>query len=505
MSWIIGIAAVLIFWVYAKSRRISDAHRDAGRLPANPSNAHFVARHEAESKGWFGGAKRIRIGYWDKSCTTPLYYNGKAHLFLIAPARSGKARDLLIAALEEYLGSVIVIDPKGQLAAVTGPWRKKMGQRVFVLNPFKILSDYLGGLIHAGFNPLAVLDPNSESFGADCDSLAEAIVYAEGESERFFVDSARQLISGVIAMIVAYAAPESRNLTRLAEIVTGAHFFEFCRKADSTGHMEIKTRLSRFAASRADEDRTIMAVVETARTAVGFISNAAIANSLRAVGPQLRFADLRQVPTTVYLVLPARYLATCAKWFRLVIAAAMADLLREDNRGPVRVLGILDEFAQLGALKVMSDVMGLGAGYGIQVLPVLQSLIQLQVLYKDWSTFLSGAGAQIYFSPRQGDLITAEHISKSAGETEVMAKGGSVSTDMGNQTGKSSGGSIGGGYSIQRRPLIYPHETYAVSSSEMLIFGEDFGNGVIRAGRRPYYEMPECAGKFSPDPYETGK
>jgi len=234
------------------------------------------------------------------------------------------------------------------------------------------------------------------------------------------------------------------------------------------------------------------------------MSITAIANSLRAVGPELRFARLRQKPATVYLVLPARYLATCARWFRLVIAAAMADLLREDERGSVRVLGILDEFAQLGTLKIMSDVMGLGAGYGVQICPVLQNLTQLQTLYKDWSTFLSGAGAQIYFGPRQGDLVTAEHLSRSSGETESVQTSGSISVGIQGPGNKDAGGiNAQTGYAKQRHPLIQPHETYAVGSREMLVVGEDFGNGVIIAGRRPYFEMPECKGKFSSDPYES--
>jgi hypothetical protein len=63
--------------------------------------------------------------------------------------------------------------------------------------------------------------------------------------------------------------------------------------------------------------------------------------------------------------------ATAAKWFRLIVASALSELMREERGLPV--LALLDEFAQLGHLKAMRDAMGQSAGMGLQVLPVLQS------------------------------------------------------------------------------------------------------------------------------------
>ena len=159
-------------------------------------------------------------------------------------------------------------------------------------------------------------------------------------------------------------------------------------------------RLGRFATDKAAENRELVSIVSTAITQVNFMGNRAIANSLnpKEGGPVLRFADIRNKPSTVFLILPIRYLVACAKWFRLVIAAAMADLLQE-KRGPVPVLGMFDEFAQLGAMKIMSDIMGIGRGYGLRIWPVLQDLNELKELYPErWETFLSNAGAQIFFA-----------------------------------------------------------------------------------------------------------
>lgn len=55
----------------------------------------------------------------------PLFFNGKAHLVTVAPARQGKGTCVVITNLLHYPGSVFVTDPKGELAAVTSAHRRE--------------------------------------------------------------------------------------------------------------------------------------------------------------------------------------------------------------------------------------------------------------------------------------------------------------------------------------------------------------------------------------------
>jgi type IV secretion system protein VirD4 len=84
-------------------------------------------------------------------------YSGERHLLIFGPNGSGKGTRFLIPNLLTGLTdrSVIVIDPKGELAAVTAAQRCKYGD-VIILNPFGVLN-----IPSAGFNPLAGLDPKS--------------------------------------------------------------------------------------------------------------------------------------------------------------------------------------------------------------------------------------------------------------------------------------------------------------------------------------------------------
>ncbi len=124
----------------------------------------------------------IFIGYGESDCSLTNkkkgLSSGEDHLFLCALPRSGKGRDLFIQAALQYTdGSMIIIDPKGQLAAVTVRQRKKF-ERLFVLNPFDLLPAILGP--PARCKSMDALDPESESFESDCDVLADGIICVLG-------------------------------------------------------------------------------------------------------------------------------------------------------------------------------------------------------------------------------------------------------------------------------------------------------------------------------------
>jgi type IV secretion system protein VirD4 len=427
---------------------------------------------------------------------------GESSAILIAPARSGKGTDILVPTLLDWEGSCIVLDPKGQLASITARHRRnRLRQNVVILNPFNVWPDYIGALPHSGFNPLVSLDPKSEAFGVDCDSLAEGIVVEKpGERESHFPDSAQQAVSGVIMAVARSAPPEKRNLASVYEIVSGKRFFDFARDAAKTNRL-IEGRLGRFAEEGASGNRELVSIVSSAITNCKFMGNDAILRSL--AGPAkgqapLRWRDLRKRPTTVYLILPVRYLNTSKHWFRLVLASALNDLLVEDRRG-MPVLMMMDEFAQLGRLPAIENSMALSAGMGLTMLPVLQDAGQLKDLYGErMQSFLSIAGCQMFFAPR--DLFTAELISNLSGQKEVLAQSRSITNDR--HTGEPQ---VTDSATQQPQKLLLPDQVMALGREDMLMRVENVPD-MIRAKRRPYYADSHYRRLCAPDPYhDNGK
>ena len=70
----------------------------------------------------------------------------------------------------------------------------------------------------------------------------------------------------------------------------------------------------------------------------------------------------------------------------------------------VPVLYLLDEFAALGRLAPGEQAMGLMAGYGVQLWPILQDIHQLRATYGQRAgTFLSNAGVLQVFGVNDHD------------------------------------------------------------------------------------------------------
>src|ERR1700684_4251504 len=119
-------------------------------------------------------------------------YEGERHLLLFGPNGTGKGTRFLIPNLLTIKDrSIVVVDPKGELAAVTADYLRTVGD-IVMLNPFDVL-----GLGSEGFNPLAALDPQSPYFYDDAAALGEALIKLEAKDPHW-TESAQGLIVALI-------------------------------------------------------------------------------------------------------------------------------------------------------------------------------------------------------------------------------------------------------------------------------------------------------------------
>jgi type IV secretion system protein VirD4 len=193
--------------------------------------------------------------------------------------------------------------------------------------------------------------------------------------------------------------------------------------------------------------------------------------------------------------------ATAGKWFRLIVASALSELMREERGLPV--LALLDEFAQLGHLKAMRDAMGQSAGMGLQVLPILQDLNQLKTHYKDgWETFLANTEFRMFF--KSNDVFTQDYVSKLSGLQTVKVPNSGFGESSG---GGSNSSSANVGLGEQSQPVLQPYEVGRIGPDEFVMFAHGVEN-TIRGVRAPYFDKercPELQGLYSPDPYHLPK
>lgn len=508
-AWLVLILFVVVAFIAAAEAESKKKRREAafkaGPRSARmdvPGSAKFVTEPKELKRAGLLGGKGIRIGHSPKGSKAkggkPLRYDGDAMLITVAPVGSGKGTSAIIPnALCLDDRSLLIFDPKGENVACTGHYRKRLGP-VYVLNPYRILLEYMKGLKQARFNPMGrLLDPKEGPlrFGPIAEKLAEGIVWreTEGSEAEHFSASARQLIHGLIMAVARHEPAEKKNLVRVAEIVSTGEAWEFCGAVmKKTSDPFIRQKLGRFAAPGAWENKELNSIVSTAVTQVGFLGDAAIADCIS--GNDFRFHDLREKTCTVYVVLPLDFLEVAGKFFRLIVSSALGDLL-QPGRGKRRVLIIMDEFFQYGALSAVENAVGMARGFGVQLWPILQDLSQLEGRYpRTWQTFLSNAGVRMFMTPQ--DDKTASYISGQCGFTQLVESTPSVSVNDNHRDGFSQTW----GKHITRQELFLPHQAREMDAREMLLFVRGVA-GPIKAQRRGYFEDGDCRGKYRANPY----
>jgi type IV secretion system protein VirD4 len=435
-------------------------------------SARFATAGEAQALNDDHG---LLIGR-DVKTGKPMRYAGPAHLLTIAPTRTGKGVGTIIPNLLEYPFAVVCIDPKGENARIAARQRGKFGA-VHVLDPFGVT-----GLASAAFNPLDRIDPHGLDLADDCMTLADALVHdAPGEAgDAHWNEEAKALIAGILLHIVTTEPPAIRTLDTLRDRLTLAP----ATLAAQLAAMQAQGGLVGRAANR--QLGKAAGVLSAAQRHTHFLDSPRMGTVLGS--SDFTFAGLKDAPATVFLVLPPDRLASYARWLRLMVAQALTELARAPGRPPWPVLFLLDEFAALGRLEPVERAMGLMAGYGVQLWPILQDVHQLRALYGQRAgTFLSNAGVLQVFGVNDQD--SAKLISDLAGQETVVFETMSRAIDT-EESGLSFGQQHVG------RALLTPDEVRTLRPDRQLLFLA--GQRPIIAAKLRYYADREFAGRFDP-------
>jgi type IV secretion system protein VirD4 len=333
------------------------------------------------------------------------------HVVTIAGSRAGKTVTVLIPNLRSYPGSMIVLDPKGELARATAEHRRRMGQQVFILDPFGET-----GVQTASYNPIHELSQaRPELVAADAAQLGDAIIIPNNKDPHW-TDSARNLVRGIILLLIV-TAPARANLREVRRRLCGtppelAELFSEMAASDAfDGIIEYvgRTFLGK-------NERELASIMSTAQE-----QTAPLDDVVNVTGrSDFRLADLRTGKLTIYLVLPGMRVGTHYRWLRMVIQQALGAMERAPvPRGQLPVWFVLEEFPALGHMRSIETAAGLMAGFGVKLWSVLQDLTQLKTHYpKSWETFLGNAGVIQAFG--NADMTTTEHLSKMLGSTQLV-------------------------------------------------------------------------------------
>ncbi|HZQ93835.1 MAG TPA: type IV secretory system conjugative DNA transfer family protein, partial [Candidatus Sulfotelmatobacter sp.] len=364
----------------------------------------------------FLGRPRLPIG----GLLRPVGIPTEKHMVTIAGTGSGKSTAALIPNLCLHWGNVLVIDPKGELAAITARRRghggggvRGMGDDVFVLNPSKI--SILSGFPSASYN---VFDEMERVAQYDIErpisyarKVAQALVPSDTGGDPYWYNAPRSFIVGL--MLYIFEGPkEHRNLVTLRTMImegdktaygkvdqsrarAGGNAFDallaMMKKAPEGPYQHVIVGEANKISMMPPEQRG--SVLTTAMEHTSFLD----IPELRRISMRSDFLleDLKTRNISVYLCLPLEALSGIEqRWLRMFVMLTI-DMMSRTARAPKNPLLLaIDEFPSLGYLDGIETVAPTMRSYGVRLWVAGQDIKQFEKVYPDsWDSFIGNAEA----------------------------------------------------------------------------------------------------------------
>ena len=145
------------------------------------------------------------------------------HTSLFGPTGAGKGTSFIIPWLLDVDENAVVLDFKGENAAITARHRERvLGHRIVLLDPFHVVTSNPDS-----FNPIQFISKDSPNAIDECRDLAEQLVIRTGEErDRHWNDSAEMWISATIAAVVFHSEADYRSLQTVRDVLSNPHAFQ---------------------------------------------------------------------------------------------------------------------------------------------------------------------------------------------------------------------------------------------------------------------------------------
>ena len=413
--------------------------------------ARFASGRELKRHG-FRAAAGIVVG---RKGGRFLTFGGSEHVLVEAPTRSGKGTGIVIPNLLTWQGSVVVLDVKRENFDASAGFRSHYGQQVFLFNP----TDRQGRT--ARYNPLAYID-RSDPDGViiELQKIATMLFVAPDRGEAFWANGARTGFAGVGAWL-AETSDEPLTMGAIYRHLTEGDARSFFKKelANRSLSAGCRTALSDFAGG---SDNSFADIKKTITNVLGLWLNPLVDAATSVSDFDLR--DLRKRHVSIYLGVSPDELDRIAPLYNLLFQQLIDLNVRElpDDTMPVPVLVILDEFARLGRASVIASAFSYVAGYGIRLLPVIQSRSQLRGVYGEHvaDEIVANCGVEVAFTPKE--LRVANELSDRIGYVGQASVTRSL-TINGLLANRSKS------ISEQRRALLLPQELMQFPADRLIL------------------------------------
>lgn len=463
-------------WALWRERKSRPLHGDA----------RFATRAEVRSAGLLPkrpGPTAVLVGKFGGDF---LAFEGSRFALLAAPTRSGKGVGIVIPNCLAYGESLAVLDIKEENFELTSRCRKEiLGQEVFLFSPYA-----RDGRTHR-WNPLDAVSSDPADRIGDIDAIAASLYSGGSDKDRFWSENAKCLFRGLCLMVL-----ETPGIPHtLGEILRQAsgkgttlpkHFAAMKEKAEREGRPYSAACTESLNRVLQNSENTLSGIVATFTVPMSAFQDPRADAATAETSPGLDLAAVRKKPMTVYLGIPPDRLSQARVivnlFFDQLLSLNTRRLPEQEPAAKHQCLLVLDEFASVGRIPMISQAVSYMAGYGMRLLTIVQNRSQLESAYgkADAVTLAANHALQVIFAPSPAVLADARDTSEMLGYGTVKAVSRSRST------GARGGGSKS--ESEQRRALLLPQEVRELGAGREIVALENAKP--VLAEKIRYFEEP---------------
>lgn len=431
------VAAVTLLALVARYIRKRRSDEDVSEIAHGSSRP---ATYQDLKKAGMFEPEGTRLAGYERRGLQPLYDASDHHVLLLMPSGAGKTSGPIVSTLLTNLDSAVVLDPKREIYQLTAGWRRDRGHRILYFSPSARSTQR--------WNPLAELSPGEDEL-TEIQVLAENLVtFPAAHREDHWTAAARDLfrllalhslytqspptITHVRTLLSWPAGFEDlfTHLTQYPHDPTGQQTWRDPATGDPTQtHPEVIILGRRFLETPYRELGSIVSTLQNFLSLWGHpIIQATTGDADFSVEDLLT-----EEPITLYVALPYGDLRPLAPLLRIFLALLtrrltqdpeFADIASPEATRP-RINFFLDEFASLGRLPILEDMLAFFRGYGLRAHIAIQDLPQLHRLYGTHESITGNC--QIHMCSSTLSSSTRRHASQLSGETTVQFKRRAVS------------------------------------------------------------------------------
>lgn len=399
---------------------------------------------------------------------------GQQFVILAAPTRSGKGVGVVIPNLLDYQESMVVLDIKQENFDLTSGWRASQGQEIYLFNPFAE-----DRRTHR-WNPLSYVSHDPAFRVSDLMSIA-AMLYPDGaDDQKFWVSQARNAFMAFSLYLFenwdnerdsgfpgAPCAPTLGAVYRFSS-GDGTQLKAYFQALSSRKFLSGNAR-SAFANLLSQADETFSSILGTLKEPLNAWINPVL--DAATSGDDFLLTALRKKRMTIYVGIQPNKLAESRLivnlFFSQVINLNTKELPQKNPELKHQCLLLMDEFTSIGKVDIIATAVAYMAGYNIRLLPIIQSMAQLDAVYgKDVSrTIITNHALQIIYAPREQQ--DANDYSDMLGYTTVRKQ----NITRGREVSRSE--------SEERRALMLPQELKAMGFDKEVFLYEGIPHPVM--------------------------